>query len=72
MSGTACALFSRGVASATGPGGVMIEAVLTAVFVLSLPVWLLIEQILVMMGSTRLVVRQTTRRVAPAVAYQGR
>jgi hypothetical protein len=50
----------------------MIEAVLAAVFVLGLPVWLLIEQILVMMRSTRLVLRQTTRRVAPAVAYQGR
>ena len=50
----------------------MIESVLAVVFVLGLPVWLLIEQILVMMRSTRLVVRRTTKRLAPAVAYQGR
>ncbi len=50
----------------------MIESVLAAVFVLGLPVWLLVEQILVMMRSTRLVVRRTTKGVVPAVAYQGR
>jgi len=46
------------------------DSMLTAVFVLGLPAWLVVEQIFVMLRSPRPAVRPVTTRVAPAIAIR--
>jgi len=50
-----------------------VDSLLIAAFVLGLPVWLVVEQIFVMLRSPRPAVRPVITRVAPAgVIYQSR
>jgi len=44
------------------------DSLLTAAFVIGLPVWLVVEQIFVMLRSPRPAARPVTTRVAPAAA----
>lgn len=46
--------------------------ILTAIFVLGLPAWLVVEAILVMRRVRQPAVRRVTKRVRPSVVYEGR
>jgi len=50
----------------------MIESMLVAVFVLGLPVWLVVEQVVATTCSAEPAHRPAAKRAVPSVAYQSR